>query len=225
MSGCMRTSAKCFPKVQVQVHHQNQARCLVLASRRTSTAPLWPKHTTSRARWNSSSRPGNSGNPGGKFEAGVAKRSSKGWTSFSVLGLMAAAAFGAHGFAKYQAEARELKMRDYSSPEKWLEPKYASRKDMEDVSFPETLLKNSGEVFFFTRGSLFGDWGHLDRQHRQSAGSMEGWDGLLHWSFLFYPSPIARNPGVDGFSACRVFLEPVLTRIPGNQRNSCCNRR
>jgi D-lactate dehydrogenase (cytochrome) len=55
-----------------------------------------------------------------------------------MLGLMAATAFGAHGFAKYQAEGREMRMRDYSSPEKWLEPKYANRKDMEDVSLPKS---------------------------------------------------------------------------------------
>jgi hypothetical protein len=92
---------------------------------------------------------------------------------------MAATAFGAHGFAKYQAEARELRMRDYSSPEKWVDPKYASRKDMEDVS----LLRNRASLFL-NRGVVFGDWGHLYRQHRQSAGPA-AWDGLLHWSFFF----------------------------------------
>jgi hypothetical protein len=64
---------------------------------------------------------------------------------------MAGTAFGAHGFAKYQAEARDLSMRDYSSPDKWMKPRYASRKDMEDVSAPKTLL-------IFSIGSLFRDW-------------------------------------------------------------------
>jgi D-lactate dehydrogenase (cytochrome) len=49
---------------------------------------------------------------------------------------MAATAFGAHGFAKYQADARAQRLRNYSSPEKWMEPKYASLKDMEAVSLP-----------------------------------------------------------------------------------------
>jgi D-lactate dehydrogenase (cytochrome) len=132
MSVCMSTSAKCLPKAQARF----------LASGRTT--PLWAKNSNSKGRWNSS----RAGNPGGNFEASVGKRVSKGWTTFSVLGLMAGTAFGAHGFAKYQAEARERRMRDYSSPEKWMEPKYASRKDMEDVSVPETLLKKSGENSF-----------------------------------------------------------------------------
>lgn len=83
---------------------------------------------------------------------------------------MAAAAFGAHSFAKYQAEARELRMRDYSSLEKWVEPKYASRNDMEAVS----LLRNCTEVgreISASAGLLFGDWGHLYRQHSLSVGS------------------------------------------------------
>lgn len=126
MSVCMSTSAKCLPRAQARF----------LASRRTPPTPLWLKNSNSKGRWNSS----RAGNPGGKLEAGVGKRVSKGWTTFSVLGLMAGTAFVAHGFAKYQAEARELRMRDYSSPEKWMKPKYASRKDMEDVSVPETLL-------------------------------------------------------------------------------------
>ena len=137
MSVCMSTSAKCLPKAQARY----------LASRRTTPTPLWVKNSNSKGRWNSA----RAGNAGGKLEAGVGKRVSKGWTTFSVLGLMAGTAFGAHGFAKYQAEARDLSMRDYSSPDKWMKPRYASRKDMEDVSAPKTLL-------IFSIGSLFRDW-------------------------------------------------------------------
>jgi hypothetical protein len=106
----------------------------------------------------------------------VAKRVSKGWTTFSVLGLMAAAAFGAHAFAKYQAEARELRMRDYSSPEKWVEPKYASRIDMKAVSLLQILqiLYRSRAGFSASARLLFGDWGHLYRQHSLSVGSGVG---------------------------------------------------
>jgi hypothetical protein len=140
MSVCMSTSVKSLPKAQARF----------LASRRTSTTPLWTKNTTSRGRWNSS----RAGTPGGKVEAGVGKRV-KGWTTFSVLGLMTATAFGAHGFAKYQAEGRELRMRDYSSPEKWLEPKYASRKDMEDVSCLESLIRSRANFSFIPWGSFW----------------------------------------------------------------------
>lgn len=49
------------------------------------------------------------------------------------MGLMAAAGFAAHSFAKFQAESRATRLRDYSSPEKWVEPNYASIKDMEAV--------------------------------------------------------------------------------------------
>jgi hypothetical protein len=84
---------------------------------------------------------------------------------------MAATAFGAHGFAKYQAEARELRMRDYSSPEKWVEPKYASRNDMEAVSLLRTCTEEVGREISASAG-LFGDWGHLYRQHSLSVGSV-----------------------------------------------------
>ena len=137
MSVCMSTSVKSLPKAQARF----------LASRRTSTTPLWARNTTSRARWNSS----RAGNPGGKVETGIGKRVSKGWTTFSVLGLMAGTAFGAHGFAKYQAEGRELRMRDYSSPEKWVEPKYANRKDMEDVSSLDSFTQ-AGRSFSSSYG-------------------------------------------------------------------------
>ena len=146
MSVCMSTSVKSLPKARF------------LASRRTLT-PLWARNANSKARWNSS----RAGNSGGKVEAGVGKRVSKGWTTSSVLGLMAATAFGANGFAKYQAQGRELRMRDYSSPEKWVEPKYASRKDMEDVSSPEPSFR-PGKVLLQAVG-LSGDWEHLYRQH------------------------------------------------------------
>jgi D-lactate dehydrogenase (cytochrome) len=161
MSFCMSSSAKSLPNAQARF----------LASRRTSMTPLWMKNTTSKGRWNSS----RAGNAGGKFEAGVGKGVWKGWTTFGVLGLMAATAFGAHGFAKYQAEGRELRMRDYSSPDKWVEPIYASRKDMEDVSLLRSWLRSRASFFFNPWGS-FRDWGHLYRQHsRQPVGS--GWDG------------------------------------------------
>jgi hypothetical protein len=59
---------------------------------------------------------------------------------------MAATAFTAHSFSKYQAEARALRIRDYSSPEKWVEPKYASLKDMEAVSLAMSHLESFGRL-------------------------------------------------------------------------------
>lgn len=96
---------------------------------------------------------------------------------------MAATAFGAHGFAKYQAVGRELRMRDYSSPEKWVEPKYASRKDMEDVSSLESLAMNSGEPFLQSVGFFLA----IGDTCTASTVSLlaQGWDGRVHWSFPF----------------------------------------
>lgn len=76
-----------------------------------------------------------------------------------MLGLVVATAFGAHGFARYQAEGRQLRMRDYSSAEKWVEPKYASIADMEEVS---RIRENRARGFCFigcfwpTGGNGFG---------------------------------------------------------------------
>lgn len=102
---------------------------------------------------------------------------------------MAGTAFVAHGFAKYQAEARELRMRDYSSPEKWMEPKYASRKDMEDVSVPDTLL-------------IFQSWGPslaIGDTWTASAVCLSawvGWLGQLEHSF-FITLQSLRVPIID----------------------------
>jgi hypothetical protein len=208
MSVCMSTSAKCFPRAQARF----------LASRRTSTTSQpWATHTTPKARWNSS----RAGNSGGKVEAGVGKRASKGWTTFSVLSLMAATAFGAHGFAKYQAEAREARMRDYSSPEKWVEPNYASRKDMEDVSFPKTLLKKAGEPFLQSWGFLW-RLGTLVPPAQSACWPRVGWLGPLA---LPFPSLSNRygSPVIDGSFQLATFLGRVLTGDLGNQRNSCRN--
>jgi len=171
MSVCMSTSVKSLPKAQARF----------LASRRTSTTPLWTKNTTSRGRWNSS----RAGTPGGKVEASVGKRV-KGWTTFSVLGLMTATAFGAHGFAKYQAEGRELRMRDYSSPEKWLEPKYASRKDMEDVSCLESLIRSRANFFFHSVG-FFLAIGNTCTASTVVGLLAQGWEGRYIGESLFIP--------------------------------------
>jgi hypothetical protein len=37
-------------------------------------------------------------------------------------------------FARYQAEGKRVKQREYSNPDKWNQPRYASIKDMETVS-------------------------------------------------------------------------------------------
>lgn len=48
--------------------------------------------------------------------------------------VVAATAVLAHGFATFQANSKAARGRDYSSPSKFVEPKYASIDDMEAVS-------------------------------------------------------------------------------------------
>ena len=54
--------------------------------------------------------------------------------------MVAATAVLAHGFATFQANSKAARERDYSSPAKFVEPKYADIGDMEAVSIPRILL-------------------------------------------------------------------------------------
>jgi hypothetical protein len=84
-------------------------------------------------RWN--------GSKAGSLESGLAKGKGKGkgrgWTSLSVLSLMIATGVCTTAFARYQAEGTRVKQKEYSNPDKWNQPKYASIKDMEAVSDPD----------------------------------------------------------------------------------------
>lgn len=119
MSVCMR-SAQGIPQ-------------RLFASSRTSTTstaiPSLPKsrvsNSTAKVRWNSSKVGANDG-------TGVKGKS--GWTGFSVLALMGISAVGAGAFARWQGEKNSGKVKDYSSPEKFVQPRYASIQDMEAVS-------------------------------------------------------------------------------------------
>ena len=51
--------------------------------------------------------------------------------------VVTASAVLAHAFATFQANAKAARERDYSSPAKFVEPKYADIADMEAVSFVE----------------------------------------------------------------------------------------
>jgi hypothetical protein len=117
MSVCMR-SAKCVPT--------GAARLLAKkfgGSTSTSSGMLTSK---GRCRWNSSKA--------GSLEARLAKGKGRGWTSLSVLSLVATTGVCATAFASYQADSKRVRLREYSSPEKWNQPKYATIKDMEAVS-------------------------------------------------------------------------------------------
>jgi len=58
-----------------------------------------------------------------------------GWTTFSVLALMAASAAGAGLAVGWKAEGRKDREREYSNAGKFVSPAYASLSDMESVSF------------------------------------------------------------------------------------------
>jgi hypothetical protein len=60
--------------------------------------------------------------------------------------VVAATAVLAHGFATFQANAKVARERDYSSPAKFVEPKYANIGDMEAVSIPGISLIYLGFV-------------------------------------------------------------------------------
>lgn len=67
-------------------------------------------------------------------DSGATLRGKSGWGGLSVLALMGISAVGG---AILQGEQM---LKDYSSPDKFVQPKYASLKDMEAVSiFSDTL--------------------------------------------------------------------------------------
>lgn len=63
--------------------------------------------------------------------AGTTLRGKRGWGGLSVLALMGISAVGAAAFARWQGEQN---VKDYSNPDKFVQPQYASLKDMEAVS-------------------------------------------------------------------------------------------
>jgi len=93
------------------------------------------KNTASASKYRcNSSRTSNLTNGKAKSEGGFGKGARVGWNTFSVVTLVAATAALAHGFATYQANAKAERGRNYSSPEKFVQPKYANLGDMEAVS-------------------------------------------------------------------------------------------
>lgn len=74
--------------------------------------------------------------------------SNGGWGGWSVLGLMAGAGVLGAGVMRWQGDVRRVREREYSSPEKFVEPKYATIRDMEAVS----KVCFSFLVCYFSRG-------------------------------------------------------------------------
>ncbi|KAK0111295.1 hypothetical protein ONS95_001666 [Cadophora gregata] len=84
-------------------------------------------------RWKSSYAPTGE-SPGKKFVAGGGeKRGVSGWTTLSVLALMAASAAGAGLAVGWKSEGRKDRERDYSNAGKFIRPAYASLSDMESA--------------------------------------------------------------------------------------------
>ena len=105
-----------------------------LASR-SSPIPLWTKSPTRvRCRWNSS-------NSEAKVRIPSSKLRGRGWATWKVLGLAATTAILAHVLATNEGKSRRVKDREYSNPEKYLEPQYANIKGMEAVSLPRDKFK------------------------------------------------------------------------------------
>lgn len=119
MSVCMR-SAQAAP------------RRLCAASRTSPITPL-SRSRISNSGLRSSTIRWNSGKAGASLEIGA--KSKKGWTGFSVLALMGVSAVAAGAVARWQGgQEKSGSLRDYSNSEKFVQPKYASIRDMEAVS-------------------------------------------------------------------------------------------
>jgi hypothetical protein len=116
MSVCMR-SAKCVPTARL------------LAKKFGASTPPGMLTSKGQCRWN--------GSKAGSLAGSSAKGKGRRWTSLSVLSLVVATGVCATAFARYQAEGKRVKQSEYSNPDKWNQPKYASIKDMEAVSGPD----------------------------------------------------------------------------------------
>jgi len=110
---------------------------ITLASKATPRRPVIQyRNQTSSQRWNSSKSP--ISRPLKKIPSAT-EASGKGWTTFRVFGVVVVTAIAAGSFATKQAKFLEMKARDYSSPTKFHEPKYASIREMEAVSIIKHL--------------------------------------------------------------------------------------
>ncbi|KAH6671735.1 hypothetical protein B0J14DRAFT_79950 [Halenospora varia] len=116
-----------------------------LASRKlpvTTTPPSpspWTRNSGSGAtkrRWNSTSRTSNASGGSTSTGATVGRTTParKGWTTNSVLGLVAATGIFAGALATFQARRKTERERQYSSPRKFVQPAYATVQDLEAVS-------------------------------------------------------------------------------------------
>ncbi|TVY48111.1 D-lactate dehydrogenase [cytochrome], mitochondrial [Lachnellula occidentalis] len=110
-----------------------------LGSGKHAGAPMrgWASRTGFvRRRWYSSSITSNATTAAkAKIEYGTGIPRGRGvragWNTFSVVTVVAATAVLAHGYATFQANSKAARERDYSSPAKFVKPKYADIGDME----------------------------------------------------------------------------------------------
>ena len=97
-----------------------------LASPRPIASPLCAKNSAPKCRWNSSKA---------QDVTAKTKPRSKGWPTSKVLTAVFGTSILVYQFATRKADGLHMKQREYSSPEKFREPKYATLKDMEAVSY------------------------------------------------------------------------------------------
>lgn len=131
MSVCMRSA-------------QPVPRRLFAASRTSTPITSLPRSRISNPGRIPTNARYNSGKAEARVENGVKVK--KGWTSFSVLALMGVSAVAAGAIASWQGKEKSGKLRDYSSPDKFVQPKYASIRDMEAVS--DFLHFSSNSIHF-----------------------------------------------------------------------------
>lgn len=128
-----------------------------LGSARIAGVPIrgWASRTLTphnsvflRRRWNSSrtsntktaARAGVEFGTGAGTGAGTGRGHRSGWNTFNVVAVVSATAVLVYGYATFQANSKAAKERDYSSPTKFVAPKYADIGDMEAVSVSRICL-------------------------------------------------------------------------------------
>ena len=96
-----------------------------LASGRPSSSSVSTRSSTPKCRWNSSTA---------QNVTATVKPRDKGWPTSRVLAAVFGTSILVYQFATRKADGLNMKRREYSNPEKFKEPKYATLKDMEAVS-------------------------------------------------------------------------------------------
>ena len=131
---CMR-SAKCLPRASALASMTLTPLLEVRPGPSLLHSPIFKSNSRGEVRW-STSHTQKTRFQENKSALGHGKKTNiDGWTTFSVLALMAASAAGAGLAVGWKAEGRKDREREYSNAGKFVSPAYASLSDMESVSF------------------------------------------------------------------------------------------